>query len=93
MRWINDNLQAVESFIGVYNVDNIKVDTLVATIKDVLVRMNLFLQEIRGQCYGGASNMAGSKTGVAFQMQKDVSKAVFSHCCGHSLQLAVTDTI
>ena len=41
MRWINDNLEAVESFIGLYNVDNIKVDTMVVAIKDVLLRMNL----------------------------------------------------
>ena len=72
--------------------DNIKADTLVAAIKDVLVRMNLSLQEIRGQCYDGGSNMAGSKTGAASQIQKDVPKPVFSHCYGHSLQLAVTDT-
>lgn len=32
MRWINDNPEAVESFIGLYNVDNIKADTLVAAI-------------------------------------------------------------
>ena len=49
MRWINDNLEAVECFIGLYNVDNIKADTLAAAIKDVLVRMNLSLQEIRGR--------------------------------------------
>ena len=37
--------------------------------------------------------MAGSRSGVSTAILKEESKAVFTHCYGHSLQLAVCDTI
>ena len=90
---MNDKLEAAESFIGLYNVDNIKSDTLIAAIKDVLLRLNLSISNMRGQCYDGASNMSGHKTVVSSQIKKENPKAIFSHCYGHSLQLAVSDTM
>ena len=33
-------------------------------IKDVLLRMNLKIQNARGQCYDGAATMAGKRKGV-----------------------------
>ena len=32
--------------------------------------MSLSVQNCRGQCYDGANNMVGSKSGVATQIQK-----------------------
>ncbi len=40
-----------------------------------------------------ASTMAGSKAGVAVQIQELEPRAVFTHCYGHALNLAVSDTI
>ena len=40
-----------------------------------------------GQCYGGAS----AKTGVATQIKSINPKCLFTHCCGHALNLAVGD--
>ena len=37
-------------------------------MQDVLLRMNLKIENARGQCYDGAAAMAGTKTGVATQI-------------------------
>ena len=54
-----------EDVIGVYNVGTTDAKTLAAAIKDVLLRMGLSIDFCRSQCYDGAANMTGSKSGVA----------------------------
>ena len=76
-----------------YQVDNIQAKTLVAALKDALVRMAPRLDDVRGQCYDGASNMMGSKGGVATLIQKEAHKAEVTYCYGHSLQLDVCNTM
>ena len=71
-----DSLEVTEDFIGVYQVDNIQSKTLAAALKDALVHMALRLDDVRGQCYDGASNMMGSKGGVATFIQKEAHKAL-----------------
>lgn len=55
--------------------------------------MNMQLANCRGQCYHGASNMYGSKNGVATQLAREESRALYLHCFGHALTLAVGDTL
>lgn len=93
LRWVDDDLCAHEEFIGLYEVPTIEASSLVFVIKDTLLRMNLALAKARGQCYDGASNMAGIRNGVATQIQKEESRAIFTHCYGHSLNLAASDTV
>ena len=68
IRSVDDDLKVHEDFIGFYEIDNIKSDTIVAAIKDSLLRFNLSLDSCRGQIYDGASNMLGKKSGVATQL-------------------------
>ncbi len=93
IRWVGEDLQDHESFVGLYQVEGINADCLVSTIKDALLRMNVKLSDCRGQCYDGASNMCGSKNGVATQIIKEEKRAVYTHCYGHALNLAIGDTI
>ena len=44
---MDDSLDVHEDFIGLYMVENINSDTLVG-VKDVLLRMNLTLNKMRG---------------------------------------------
>ena len=60
-RWIDENLCAREDFLGYYELPNIKSDTIVAVIRDCLIRVELPIQNLRGQTYDGASNMMGEK--------------------------------
>ncbi len=66
---------------------------IVTTITDVLLRMNLSISNCRGQCYDGASSMSGSRSGVAIQLSQLEPKALYTHCYGHSLNLAIQDTL
>ena len=93
LRWVDSELNAHEEFIGMYNVDQIDSATLVHVVKDILIRMNLKLGDCRGQCYDGESNMSGIRSGVATQISSEESWALYTHCYGHSLDLAACDTI
>ena len=92
IKWVNEQLQPQEDFIGLYK-DDISANTIVATIKDALVRLNLVLSKCRGQCYDGASAMSGVRSGLAKQLNEDENRAVFLHCYGHALNLAVDDSV
>ena len=93
IRWVDDSLDVHEDFLGLYSIDNTESQTLVKGIKDVLLRMNLSVQNIRGQRYDGASVMKGHRTGVAKVISDLEPRAVYTHCYGHSLNLAVCDSV
>ena len=93
IRWVDETLTDHEDVIGVYNVDTIDARTLTSAIHDVLLRMSLKMLQCRGQCYDGASNMTGSKNGVATRLLADEPRALLTHCYGHALNLAVADAI
>ena len=88
-------MQVHEDFVGLYHCPDITSSTIVAAIKDALLRhtCNLLLSRCRGQCYDAGSNMAGSKNGIKTQILKEEHHAPFTHCYGHSLSLSVGDTI
>eukprot|EP00731_Ephydatia_muelleri_P034281 Em0054g4a len=94
LRWMDDsNFEVHEEFIGLYEVESITSDSIVSVVKDTLIRLNLSLSKARGQCYDGASNMSGIRNGVAIQLCKEEPRAVYTHCYGHALNLAVSDAI
>ena len=55
----------------------------------VLLRMNLKIENVRGQRYDAAFAMAGIKSGLATQLKLLNGKYLFTHCYGHALNLAV----
>ena len=89
LRTVDENLDPFEDFIGFYELENIKSNTIVRVIKDILIRLNLSLENCRGQTYDGASNMMGKKSGVSTQIFAEQPKAIAIHCQGHSLSLSV----
>ena len=89
-RWVNNN----KELIGVYQSHSIDAKSLVAIIRDTLLRMNLKIENCRGQCCDGASSMSGAKGGVASKLINDDEPcAVHTHCYGHALNLSVGDTV
>ena len=60
--WVDKFLVVHQEFSGFYEVPNIKSETLVKMIKDIL------LQLCRGKRLDGASNMLGKRSGVAIQV-------------------------
>ena len=82
-------LKPIEEFIGLHHVAHITTDTIVAVLKDTVLRMTLNLSMCRGQCYDGAANMKKATKAI-----KEVEpKALYLHCYGHILNLAVADTL
>ena len=79
--------------MGLFTIANISASTIVAALHDCLLRLNLKLSRCRGQCYDGASNMSGHQSGVATQLLNEEPWALFVHCYGHSLNLAMCDTM
>ena len=51
-RWI-EHLRVLEDFVGYYELLDIKSDTIVTTIKDSLIKMQLSLNDLRAQAYDG----------------------------------------
>ena len=93
LRWVDHCLDVHEDFLGLYHIADTSADAITSAIKDCLVRMNVQWKRCRGQCYDGAASMAGCRTGVASQILSIESRALYTHCYGHSLNLAMCDTI
>ena len=92
-RSVDYDIYVHEDFFGLYQVPDITADTLVLAIKDMLIRINLSLQQCRGQCYDGVTNMSGNLGGVVNQITNEEKRALFCHCNGYSLNLAASDAI
>ncbi len=93
LRWVDTELEVHEEFIGLYSVSSIDSSALFAVVKDSFLRLNISLAKVRGQCYNGASNMSGRRSGLAKKIMDEQPLAFYTHCYGHSLNLAVSDLI
>ena len=93
IRWVDKEMTVCEEYIGLMPDTQTNEDTIVICINDVLLRMNLRIQDARGQCYDGCSTMTGTKNGVAAQIKKLNEKCLLMHFYCHSLNLAVRDSI
>lgn len=92
-RYVDDNLDVQEEAIGMHNLDSTDAKYLFKVVKDILLRFNLSINNCRGQCFDGASNMAGTWSGVCTRFTTLEPRALFTHCYGHSLNLATQDTL
>ena len=91
--WVDQFLEVHEDFIGLYKVDNINTDTLRTAIEDILLGLAIPLQNARGQCYDGASNMVCLRSVLATQILDKSPKAFLIHCFAHPLNLSVNDMV
>ena len=55
--------------------------------------LQLELQNIVGECFDGASNMSGVNKGLSARMKEFSPLAIYVHCYGHLLNLALQDTL
>lgn len=93
LRWVDDDLEPYEEFLGINQTASIDANTLVALVKDILIMFNIDMKSCRGQCYDGAANMAAVCAGVAKQILAVEPRPLYTHCYGHSLNLACQHTI
>ena len=50
-RWVDDELDVHEDFIGLYETESTEAIALLTIIHDVLNRLNISITKLRGQCY------------------------------------------
>eukprot|EP00731_Ephydatia_muelleri_P014282 Em0008g2a len=93
VRYVDNKLISHEEFIGLHSMDCISAEHITRTIEDILLRLSLPLQNCRGQCFDGASSMAGCRNGVSTKLLAKERQALYTHCYGHSLNLAVQDAV
>ena len=93
IRWVDDSFQIHEDFIELYLLPQGDAETIFKMILDTLIRNRLPINACRGQCYDGASVMAGEISGVSKRVTEVESRATFVHCLAHSLNLAVQDSV
>ena len=93
IRWVADDFTVSEEFLGLHSMSVIDAESIVKAILDVFVQLSLPIHKVRGQCYDGCATMAGKKAGVAARMSELEPRALFTHCFGHALNLAVSDTV
>jgi len=62
VRTVDEELNVKEHFLGFYELNNIKSETIVNAMKDILLRFHLNLVDCGGQTYDGASNMMGKRS-------------------------------
>ena len=91
-RSVDKQFESQEDFVGLYQVDSIDCSSMVKVLKDTMLRLNLAMSNCRGQCYDGAANTAGIWNGVATQICVEPC-ATYSHCYGHALNLAASNTV
>lgn len=70
-----------------------QVVKLYKLVKEVSNKLQLELENIVGECFDGASNMSGVNKGLSARMKERSSLAIFVHCYGHLLNLALQDTM
>ncbi len=69
LRWVNEIFEVQEEFVGLYQVESVHSEKIYQVITDILLRLNLCMSKIRGQCYNGASVMTGVKSGVVARVR------------------------
>ena len=90
---VDCDLVAHDEFIRLKDISCTKADSVVAELKDVLLRMNLKLNKCHGPCYDGCSAMTGHRNRVVVQIKEEQKRALYTHCYAHSLNLAIGDTM
>ncbi|KAJ8868822.1 hypothetical protein PR048_030363 [Dryococelus australis] len=93
IRSVDENLTISEDFVGLYETPNTEGKTLFGIEKDILARLYLNIQNLRGQCYDGASAMNGKFKGLQKFVADLQPKAIHVHYAAHSLNLAVQDCL
>ncbi|KAF5281756.1 hypothetical protein FQR65_LT14551 [Abscondita terminalis] len=78
-----------EDFISFIEISDMSGKSLSDVIINKLSTLGLSLSNLRGQGYDGAANMSGCFNGVQSHILSLQSKALYTHCSSHCLNLAI----
>ena len=66
-----------EIFFGFYETSSMTGQNITEIIKDVLLRLSLLMENLRGQTYDGAANLAGTYNGAQIVIRNIQPLALF----------------
>lgn len=81
-----------EEFVGFIKLERVRAVDIANAIVATVENLGLSLNGLRGQGYDGASTMSGAKGGVQARIRELQPKALYTHCAGHSLNLAIQNS-
>ena len=85
------NLEPIELFVGLYDAPHSDSETLFKVVLDVFQRLGLDVNQLRGHCFDGASNMSGRVAGLRAKLSELQPASVYIHCCNHALDLVLVE--
>lgn len=94
LRYVDESGDICEDFLKYINCQSgLTGEVLYQEVSDALESFNLDKQFCRGQGYDGAGAVAGSVNGLAQRFLNDNPKALWTHCRGHRLNLAIWSSV
>ena len=87
MRYVNKSGETTERFLKFIPIENHKAESLYQDVLNILNEMSLSPENIRGQSYDNAANMAGKYAGLQAKMREMNPLAEYIPCAAHSLNL------
>ena len=90
---MSKDLSVHETFVGFYEIAATDASTRSISQMMCLKRFELSIANCRGQCFDGASNVAGHVSGLQKRITDTEPTALYVHCFNHSLSLAFPDCI
>ena len=92
IRWVDNDLNANEDLIGLHELSVTNEEVLAFILKDVVLRLGLDPEHLRGQCNGGCSTMMGKNSGVVTTIKKELNRnALAIYCHTRAFNLACGD--
>ena len=70
LRHVDSDLNAHETFLGLYETSATDGQAITSIVSDVLQRFSLSIDKLRGQTYDGAANMSGKYSGCQAVVKK-----------------------
>ena len=88
--WFVDEASEIrEEFMGFVKLQRVRAIDIADAIVSTIEGLGLSVGDLRGQGYDGASTMSGEKSGVQRRIRDLQLKAIYTHCAGRSLNLAI----
>jgi hypothetical protein len=91
VRYVQHDFTVNDVFIGMYTCADSTAHSITRAILDVLLRLQLSTEKMRGHGFDGAANMSGRLNGVQAKLCEVQPKSTYVHCANHSLDLALQE--
>ena len=92
LRFVDKSGQIREEFIEFVHIHSCTGKNIAQQLRALLEKLGLDMNNLRGQGYDGAANMAGARSGASSIILSWCPKGLYFHCSGHRLNLVVAFT-